>query len=93
MASEIHLTPLLLGLGMDELSVVTAAVPRVKKAVQSLDAKGCGEMACQASGMTDPQALNLDEATSRALFDAASPLFTSEGYGVTWASATRWYVA
>jgi hypothetical protein len=44
-------------------------------------------------GMTDPQALNLDEATSRALFDAASPLFTSEGYGVTWASATRWYVA
>jgi len=57
MASEIHLTPLLLGLGVDELSVVTAAVPRVKKAVQSLDAKGCGEMACQASGMTDPQAI------------------------------------
>jgi phosphotransferase system enzyme I (PtsI) len=57
MASEIHLTPLLLGLGMDELSVVTAAVPRVKKAVQSLDSKECGEMACQASGMTDPLAI------------------------------------
>ncbi|MEX1045159.1 MAG: phosphoenolpyruvate--protein phosphotransferase [Chthoniobacterales bacterium] len=57
MASEIHLTPLLLGLGMDELSVATAAVPRVKKAVQSLDAKECGEMARQASSMTDPLAI------------------------------------
>ena len=57
MASEIHLTPLLLGLGMDELSVVTRAVPRVKKAVQSLDAKECGEMACQCSAMTDPAAI------------------------------------
>lgn len=44
-------------------------------------------------GMTDPQALQLDEATSRTLFDAAAPLFTSEGYGVAWASATRWYLA
>ena len=44
-------------------------------------------------GMTDPQALQLDEATSRTLFDAAAPLFTSEGYAVAWASATRWYVA
>ena len=54
MASEIHLTPLLLGFGMDELSVVTAAVPRVKKAVQSLDFKECSELACHAAGMTDP---------------------------------------
>lgn len=58
MASEIHLTPLLLGLGIDELSVVTAAVPRIKKAVQSLDAEACGEMACKASGMADPQAID-----------------------------------
>ena len=57
MASEVHLTPLLLGLGIDELSVVTGAVPRIKKAVQSLDAKECGEMACKAAGMTDPQAI------------------------------------
>lgn len=54
MASELHLTPLLIGFGMDELSVVTAAVPRVKKAVQSLDAKECGELACRAAGMRDP---------------------------------------
>ena len=55
MASDIHLTPLLLGLGIDELSVVTAAVPRVKKAVQSLHAGECGELACRATGMTDPK--------------------------------------
>jgi phosphotransferase system enzyme I (PtsI) len=54
MASELHLTPLLLGFGMDELSVVTAAVPRVKKAVQSLDFKECSELACHAAGMNDP---------------------------------------
>lgn len=54
MASEVHLTPLLLGLGMDELSVVCSAVPRVKKAVQSLDFKECSELACRAAGMSDP---------------------------------------
>jgi len=54
MASELHLTPLLLGFGVDELSVVTSAVPRVKKAVQSLDFKECTELACHAATMTDP---------------------------------------
>lgn len=58
MASEVHLTPLLIGLGMDELSVVTPAVPRIKKAVQSLDAKECGELACRAAGMHDPQEID-----------------------------------
>lgn len=54
MASEIHLTPLLIGIGVDELSVATVSLPRVKKAVQSLDSKECGELARQAAGMTDP---------------------------------------
>jgi len=58
MASEAHLTPLLIGFGMDELSVVTPAVPRIKKAVQSLDSKDCGEMACDAAGMKDPQEID-----------------------------------
>lgn len=58
MASEIHLTPLLIGFGMDELSVVTPAVPRIKKAVQSLDSKECGEFACRASAMEDPQEID-----------------------------------
>lgn len=36
MASDIILTPLLLGLGVDELSLGSGNIPRIKKAVQSL---------------------------------------------------------
>ncbi len=41
MAGEISLTPLLIGLGVDELSTGAAIVPRVKRAVQSLDVRVC----------------------------------------------------
>ncbi|HEX3870805.1 MAG TPA: putative PEP-binding protein, partial [Pirellulales bacterium] len=41
MAGDIILTPLLLGLGVDELSTGAALVPRVKRAVQSLDLAVC----------------------------------------------------
>ncbi len=41
MAGDIVLTPLLLGLGVDELSAGAALVPRVKRAVQSLDLAAC----------------------------------------------------
>lgn len=44
MASEIALTPLLVGLGVDELSTGAALVPRVKKAVQSLDYNACRQL-------------------------------------------------
>jgi len=44
MASEISLTPLLVGLGVDELSTGAARVPRVKKAVQSLDYNACRQL-------------------------------------------------
>lgn len=44
-------------------------------------------------GMTDPEALELDEATSRALLADIAPLFTSEGFDVAWGAPTRWYVA
>src|SRR5437879_8488688 len=36
MAGDVALVPLLLGLGMDELSVAATLVPRVKRAVQSI---------------------------------------------------------
>jgi phosphoenolpyruvate-protein kinase (PTS system EI component) len=36
MAGDLTMVPLLLGLGMDELSVSASLVPRVKKAVQML---------------------------------------------------------
>lgn len=41
MAGDIVLTPLLVGLGVDELSTGAALVPRVKRAVQSLDLTAC----------------------------------------------------
>jgi phosphotransferase system enzyme I (PtsI) len=54
MASEFHLTPLLLGLGIDELSVGTGSVPRIKKAVQSLDTGECRALAARVREMSDP---------------------------------------
>ncbi len=44
MAGDIALTPLLLGLGVDELSTGAAIVPRVKRAVQSLDLNVCRQL-------------------------------------------------
>lgn len=44
MAGDITLTPLLLGLGVDELSAGAAIVPRVKRAVQALDYAACQQL-------------------------------------------------
>ncbi len=52
MAGDIALIPLLLGLGVDELSASSTVVPRVKKAVQSLSIPTCQKLA--------DEALNLD---------------------------------
>jgi phosphotransferase system enzyme I (PtsI) len=41
MAGDIALVPLLLGLGVDELSTAAILVPRVKRAVQSLEIPEC----------------------------------------------------
>jgi phosphotransferase system enzyme I (PtsI) len=57
MASDILLTPLLIGLGVEELSATSALVPRVKKAVQSLDAVACGKLAAQALESDDSAAI------------------------------------
>ncbi len=45
MASEIALTPLLIGLGVDELSAAAVMVPRIKRAVQGLDLAACRALA------------------------------------------------
>jgi hypothetical protein len=42
--------------------------------------------------LIDPAGLMLDEATSRALFEAVAPLFTSEGFAMHYATAQRWYL-
>jgi phosphotransferase system enzyme I (PtsI) len=44
MAGDLALIPLLLGLGMDELSVGASIVPRVKRAVQSLTLSECQKL-------------------------------------------------
>jgi phosphotransferase system enzyme I (PtsI) len=44
MAGDIALVPLLLGLGIDELSTSATLVPRVKRAVQSLSMPECREL-------------------------------------------------
>ena len=54
MASEVTLTPLLLGLGVDELSAGAALVPRVKRAVQSLEMDVCRALAEAALRMDAP---------------------------------------
>jgi phosphotransferase system enzyme I (PtsI) len=44
MAGDVALIPLLLGLGIDELSTAAILVPRVKRAVQSLAIPECREL-------------------------------------------------
>jgi hypothetical protein len=43
--------------------------------------------------LIDPAGLMLDDAGSRAFFDAVAPLFTSEGYALHYGTAQRWYLA
>jgi hypothetical protein len=42
--------------------------------------------------LTDPDALQLHEPESRAIFEAVRDLFESEGFGLHWAAPTRWYL-
>ena len=43
--------------------------------------------------LSDPQALRLDAAESRGLFDAVRPLFESEGFALAWGAPSRWYAS
>ncbi|HEX4631442.1 MAG TPA: phosphoenolpyruvate--protein phosphotransferase [Chthoniobacterales bacterium] len=54
MAGDLALTPLLLGLGMDELSVGASIVPRVKRAVQSLTLKECQKLVAEIMELDTP---------------------------------------
>jgi len=57
MAADVALTPLLIGLGVDELSATSAVVPRVKKAVQSLDSSRCTALVERVLSMDDSAAI------------------------------------
>ncbi len=54
MAGDIALIPLLLGLGMDELSAGATLVPRVKRAVQSLTIPECRQLVDEAIELQTP---------------------------------------
>ena len=54
MAGDLALTPLLLGLGMDELSVGASLVPRVKRAVQSLTHSECQKLVSDSLELDTP---------------------------------------
>jgi hypothetical protein len=43
--------------------------------------------------LIDPASLQLDDATSRALWDAVRGLFESEGFTTAWGAPLRWYIA
>lgn len=43
--------------------------------------------------LADPRELGLDEAASRAAFDAVRPLFDSEGFTMAWGAPLRWYAS
>ena len=65
MAGDIVLTPLLLGLAMDELSASASLVPRVKLAVQSLSAAECETLVQEALKLETPEEI-LDRCQSLA---------------------------
>jgi phosphoenolpyruvate-protein phosphotransferase (PTS system enzyme I) len=68
MAADISLTPLLLGMGMRELSVSTSQVARVKEAVRRLALKECQDLWAKAQRLThaaDIRKLSLQLAESR----------------------------
>ena len=66
MAGEFCLTPLLLGLGMDELSAGATLVPRVKSAVQRLAMTECEQLVEEVlkldTPLRSPRALHRDGA-------------------------------
>lgn len=57
MAADLALVPLLIGLGIDELSVSATLVPRVKRAVQSLETAECRQLVDEALAMELPEAI------------------------------------
>jgi len=57
MAGEVLFTPLLLGLGIDELSESASLVPRVKSAVQRLTTSECSQLVEEVRGLDTPSAV------------------------------------
>ncbi len=70
MASDLRLTPLMIGLGLNELSVATTQIARVKHAVRRLSVSECEELALASQTCTSPAEIL---ALSRAVADRCYP--------------------
>jgi phosphocarrier protein FPr/phosphocarrier protein len=70
LASDLDATPILLGLGVTELSATASIAPEVKARVRGLSLEACQALATQALAQTAPEAV-------RALVQ--SPLNASRG--------------
>lgn len=57
LASDLTATPILLGLGVTELSATAAIVPEVKARVRALDLPACQALAARALAQTSPEAV------------------------------------
>jgi phosphotransferase system enzyme I (PtsI) len=76
MAGDVSVTPLLVGLGLDELSAASSQVAKVKHAIRALDAVTCAELVAEVMGEPDAsriQQMTQDFATRHyaELFDGA----------------------
>ncbi len=69
MAADITLTPLLIGLGLEELSVATNQVARLKHAIRQLDTVECRALAQEVLQMSSPaEILNLSRTVAFARY-------------------------
>lgn len=69
MASDLMLTPLLVGLGIDELSVGSHKLPSIKKAIRSLSQKDCAEMTREIlASSSSPDISALSESMARSSY-------------------------
>jgi phosphoenolpyruvate-protein kinase (PTS system EI component) len=68
MASDVDAVPVLVGLGVNEISATPSAIPRLKRTVRGLDAGQCAELAGRALGAESAAAVRdlAFEARSRA---------------------------
>ena len=57
MAGELLYVPLLLGLGLDELSMNALSIPRVKKLIRCLKVSECQELAREILKLATPEAI------------------------------------
>lgn len=69
MAGDLNITPLLVGLGIDELSVGAHKLPSVKKAIRSLSLSDCSAMAQEAlKARTTPEISALTSSLARSAY-------------------------